>query len=450
MIRIDFDPAKIDGSSLFGKEDLKYDGLVIKLQDSGDSLSVYLREKLSPETQKQLTEYDDSKTLPESLCDALLDEFNQLLANLDLFDRKRFQRTAWTRDTLIKALAKQKMQGQEDITCRNRLLLEEAYSDEITRSRKAEWEAWSLLARAATEKVIAEWEEWKLKRGEWKKTQVGSPPEFKPTWDDDVWKGFRDWLLENVFHNKCAYCETAVTGFPGDAEHFRPKGQVRVILDDGNSDIVRVVDEDNEELTHPGYFWLAYHWQNILPSCEFCNRFGGKKDLFPVDKAHVAVKRLSIAEIDNLIYKITKSPTAADVFYLEPSDLDVYEGRLLLHPYYDNPEEHLYFKVDGAAAAWGGSKQGEISRKVFDLNQSGKVKARRREQRDGLKRYYSKLAAARDDEDETSAAKRAAQELRDEYYSSGRSYAVAVFDYIHHWLENSEIDPDALLGERRR
>jgi hypothetical protein len=157
MIRIDFDPAKIDGSSLFGKEDLKYDGLVIKLQDSGDSLSVYLREKLSPETQKQLTEYDDSKTLPESLCDALLDEFNQLLANLDLFDRKRFQRTAWTRDTLIKALAKQKMQGQEDITCRNRLLLEEAYSDEITRSRKAEWEAWSLLARAATEKVIAEW-----------------------------------------------------------------------------------------------------------------------------------------------------------------------------------------------------------------------------------------------------------------------------------------------------
>src|SRR5437016_3845382 len=75
-----------------------------------------------------------------------------------------------------------------------------------------------MLAEASTDHVIdIQWENWKSQREEWKaQGKQGSPPEFRPKWDDDVWKGFRDWLLENVFHNKCAYCETSFVGFIGE------------------------------------------------------------------------------------------------------------------------------------------------------------------------------------------------------------------------------------------
>jgi uncharacterized protein (TIGR02646 family) len=62
--------------------------------------------------------------------------------------------------------------------------------------------------------------------------------------------------LEELFHRKCAYCETplaeALDGW--DVEHFRPKGEV-----EGRSD-------------HPGYYWLAYRWTNLYPSCRLCNQ----------------------------------------------------------------------------------------------------------------------------------------------------------------------------------
>lgn len=61
--------------------------------------------------------------------------------------------------------------------------------------------------------------------------------------------------LETLFHGKCAYCESRydVSG-PVDIEHFRPKGGV-----EGDPD-------------HPGYWWLAADWVNLLPSCLDCNR----------------------------------------------------------------------------------------------------------------------------------------------------------------------------------
>ena len=47
-------------------------------------------------------------------------------------------------------------------------------------------------------------------------------------YDGSVWSELKGWLLANVFKGKCAYCEVKVTpGFFGDAEHYRPKGNVR-------------------------------------------------------------------------------------------------------------------------------------------------------------------------------------------------------------------------------
>lgn len=60
--------------------------------------------------------------------------------------------------------------------------------------------------------------------------------------------------LEALFHRKCAYCESPLTEVGWDIEHFRPKKKV------------------SDRTGHPGYYWLAYTWTNLYPSCGPCNK----------------------------------------------------------------------------------------------------------------------------------------------------------------------------------
>ena len=74
--------------------------------------------------------------------------------------------------------------------------------------------------------------------------------------------------LITMQHQKCAFCEAKPLHVSsGDVEHFRPKGGVR--------------QADDDPLQQPGYYWLAYEWQNLLFACERCNR-RHKKNLFPL------------------------------------------------------------------------------------------------------------------------------------------------------------------------
>jgi uncharacterized protein (TIGR02646 family) len=69
-------------------------------------------------------------------------------------------------------------------------------------------------------------------------------------------------------HDKCAFCEAKPLHVSdGDVEHFRPKGGVR--------------QSEAEPLQRPGYYWLAYDWDNLLFACERCNR-RHKKNRFPL------------------------------------------------------------------------------------------------------------------------------------------------------------------------
>lgn len=93
--------------------------------------------------------------------------------------------------------------------------------------------------------------------------------------------------LSGPFRGKCAYCETLiVANHPGDLDHFRPKNRVTNSLG-----AIKIKDRHGREIPHPGYYWLAYDFQNLLPSCEDCNRPNkgrsgglrvGKWDEFPV------------------------------------------------------------------------------------------------------------------------------------------------------------------------
>lgn len=87
----------------------------------------------------------------------------------------------------------------------------------------------------------------------------------RATFTDAVWGDLKQHLFE-LFHGKCAYCESRVLHVDyGDVEHYRPRGRVE------------------EDATHPGYWWLAYETENLLPSCGLCNGPGGKWDQFPLD-----------------------------------------------------------------------------------------------------------------------------------------------------------------------
>lgn len=67
-------------------------------------------------------------------------------------------------------------------------------------------------------------------------------------------------------HGKCAFCESKIEAVMyGDVEHYRPKrGFAR-----------------RRVLMRPGYYWLAYDWDNLLVACQLCNQ-RHKRNAFPL------------------------------------------------------------------------------------------------------------------------------------------------------------------------
>lgn len=69
---------------------------------------------------------------------------------------------------------------------------------------------------------------------------------------------------------KCCYCEAHSECVYHDVEHFRPKARANRM----------------NGTVSPGYWWLAWTWENLLFSCQSCNR-SAKKDLFPLETGSV-------------------------------------------------------------------------------------------------------------------------------------------------------------------
>ncbi len=75
-------------------------------------------------------------------------------------------------------------------------------------------------------------------------------------------------MLIAAQHGKCCFCEAKITHISyGDVEHFRPKAGYR--------------QDPDDDLTRPGYYWLAYDWSNLYLSCQLCNQ-RYKKNFFPL------------------------------------------------------------------------------------------------------------------------------------------------------------------------
>ncbi|MEP4052975.1 MAG: hypothetical protein ABJN22_12095 [Litorimonas sp.] len=187
------------------------------------------------------------------------------------------------------------------------------------------------------------------------------------------------YALEQLFHGKCAYCEAYFAqSQPVDIEHYRPKSRVA-----GSK--------------HGGYWWLAAEWDNLLPSCIDCNR--RRKQSHPplsedLEEFFSQIDPNNPQNMGKLDHFPLRDNSVRAIFHMDAAKrhaslLD--EGRLLLNPTQDNPDEHISFNTGhkdeySLALPWG--EDGEVSDiglmsiQTYGLNRLGLVQARTRVLRD--------------------------------------------------------------------
>jgi uncharacterized protein (TIGR02646 family) len=153
--------------------------------------------------------------------------------------------------------------------------------------------------------------------------------------------------LTSTCAGKCAYCETPLAEQAMLVDRFRPASGALAL--DGT-------------LSPDHYWWLAYAWENLYPSCAECQSFKGSR--FPVREQRAAPGTTGEALRD--------------------------ERPLLLEPREDDPEQHLVYAEDGSVAST--TEEGRATIEILGLNRAQLLASRR-----------DALAQVRREWDETSA-----------------------------------------------
>ncbi len=142
-------------------------------------------------------------------------------------------------------------------------------------------------------------------------------------------------VLKRLQHDKCCFCEATVSHVThGDVEHYRPKAGW--------------TQTDEQKLTKPGYYWLAYDFDNLYLSCQICNQVF-KKNYFPL---------------------ATPGQRVTD----HTGDLSQ-EDPLIIDPGHDDPEDFLTFNQEMAVARNDHAKGLETIKRT-GLNRPATVSAR--------------------------------------------------------------------------
>ncbi|PDO85928.1 AAA family ATPase [Kosakonia sacchari] len=144
--------------------------------------------------------------------------------------------------------------------------------------------------------------------------------------------------LYDLFQGKCAWCESRINSTAsGDICHYRPKGGVA------------------ESRKHPGYWWLASQWENLLLSCPACNRphqyngvIAGKSSRFPLEDE---AQRAFVPGWEER------------------------EKPLLLDPTFDDPARHFVYDWEGNILSE--TPEGQMTITIIGLNRTALVEARR-------------------------------------------------------------------------
>jgi len=123
--------------------------------------------------------------------------------------------------------------------------------------------------------------------------------------------------LRKAQFDKCCFCERRTE--IGDVEHFRGKGGFQ--------------QKEGDKLGKPGYYWLAYDWDNLLFACEKCNR-SFKKNYFPLSNPRQRAK------------------SHHDKLNLEKP--------LFIHPVNEEPEKFIEF-IGSVPRAKDGNEKGKVT-----------------------------------------------------------------------------------------
>jgi hypothetical protein len=225
-----------------------------------------------------------------------------------------------------------------------------------------EWQAWLRDARAAAAKIA-------------QAVDGGQEPKF----NDALYKRMRQ-VYYDTFHGKCAYCERKfVLDQSGDIDHFRPKGAVT-----DENDAVVDIEAGGVAQPHPGYYWLAYEWRNLLPTCARCNRPARLPDGRLVGKS----TRFPVARVCPRCRRPAPAGAATDAVCAEHGlvfrhghewrpGLETNEAPLFIHPIFDNPELHLRMDV-ATGLLIGKTPRGQLCIDLLDLNRDGLPDERRK------------------------------------------------------------------------
>ncbi len=166
--------------------------------------------------------------------------------------------------------------------------------------------------------------------------------------------------FEKAQHWKCGYCERHISRRTRDLEHYAPKAEVTVL----SPASVRTEAPGGKPTgtppalcRQPGYWWLAYCWENWLIACKDCNQYW-KLNLFPVrDDNHPDCS-------------LKPETSGFDLNGAEP---------LLLNPFFGpDPEDALEFERSGGVLPGGDSPHGPETIRTCGLNRTSLVRRRGR------------------------------------------------------------------------
>jgi hypothetical protein len=227
-----------------------------------------------------------------------------------------------------------------------------------------EWEEWVARCEAATHDLCEAHARWRDAERDGKRPR-----------GTDLYTEQRRAIVE-LFHRKCAYCETALPAGnkAGQLDHYRPQGRVRTL--DG-----RVVQATwgavESPRQHPGYYWLTYQWKNLLPACSACNTPG-----------------LGFAQVSS--GKHDRFPIADESRYAASPGEEENEERLLLNPWLDDPDQHLRWDPQ-TGYVLGRTRAGEVTIELLGLNRDGLPEERLKASRE-VRRELREYVAAHTDE----------------------------------------------------
>ena len=193
---------------------------------------------------------------------------------------------------------------------------------------------------------------------------------------------------------KCVYCETPLTERTMLVDRYRPSSGALAL--DGS-------------LSPDHYWWLAYAWENIYPSCAECQSFKGAR--FPVREERATAGTTGHALRD--------------------------ESPLLLDPRHDDPEQHLVFAEDGSVAST--TVEGSATIGILGLNRAQLVAARA----EALLELHDEWAAVASS---TNVAAGLDPLEFDDLFDRGRPFAALRRQFLNTWAQKRRGELDTALS----